>query len=239
MSLHHATTSPKVNHRFARQAFTLVELLVVISIIALLIGILLPALSQSREEARLLSCSNQIKQLTLATTVYAVDNDVLPTRTLFNIPNFGVRDTSDPDADTWVGSNLLSYLENERSTFYCPLSYREDWRDLADAENEFPGAAEWFMTYFYLGVDFKNVSDPGTRALFGADDAGYVLEPLPKPAGKLWQDVVSRRADVPTLGINHLPVNAGYSDGSVARESEDQLEQRGGSVFKSTLLFEW
>jgi prepilin-type N-terminal cleavage/methylation domain-containing protein/prepilin-type processing-associated H-X9-DG protein len=59
----------------ASDGFTLIELLVVISIIALLIAILLPALSQARQAGLSISCGSNLKQLTLAFTLYAQDND--------------------------------------------------------------------------------------------------------------------------------------------------------------------
>ncbi len=70
-----------------RPAFTLVELLVVIAIIALLLAILLPALSLAKSKAYEVTCLNNLKQLQTCAKLYSLDNDdlLLPNRYAYNL----------------------------------------------------------------------------------------------------------------------------------------------------------
>jgi prepilin-type N-terminal cleavage/methylation domain-containing protein/prepilin-type processing-associated H-X9-DG protein len=73
--------------RLRRRGFTLIELLVVIAIIAILAAILFPVFAQAREKARAVTCTSNLKQLSLAWLMYAQDYDETLPMTAAQLPN--------------------------------------------------------------------------------------------------------------------------------------------------------
>ena len=136
-------TSQSCNNRSRRRAasmfpgFTLIELLVVVAIIAILVGILLPALSACRRQGHKVACQNNLRQMQQAIWAYSVANDgrvpyvESPMTNGASGPGFAnaasTNEQINPyDRELWPNSlpNVLMpiYLGDDRRIFSCPAS---------------------------------------------------------------------------------------------------------------------
>ncbi|MEM1354121.1 MAG: prepilin-type N-terminal cleavage/methylation domain-containing protein [Planctomycetota bacterium] len=114
-----------------KQAFTLIELLVVISIIALLIAILLPALSSAKVSARRLQCASNLRSMAQTTVALGVDNDGyyrLSRRSLLDQDAYKTSydNLTFDSASAFIANDHISHLRNQLFDDYLDTGMQLD-----------------------------------------------------------------------------------------------------------------
>ncbi len=211
--------------RRRRQAFTLLELLLVVAVIAVLIALLLPSVRSAREPARRMNCQSHLKQIGVAIYNYRDEYGVLP-------PAYTV-DEEGNRLHSWR-TLILPFLELGSDELYESIDFSKPWDDPANAKArdtvvqvyQCPSADPADGLTTYLGVVGPDCafSGPESRTLADITDDNhstlmYVDAPLDRAVHWMSPVDVSEN-ELLSLGddsnIQHPGgVNAAFVDGSV------------------------
>ena len=200
-----------------KTAFTLIELLVVIAIIALLLSILMPALTAVKKQARAVMCSSNLKQVYLLHSTYMQDHDdyivpvtSIPSETMYWINALSIQNT----VKLWY--EISPYL-------YCPSRPQGHKYEALYGMN---------VHSFSYPVKFSKVRHPG-RTILNADTINQ-YEAVPFDIN-MWAYKL-KAADL--VNIHGSPVwfrhkekaNILFTDGHAESRVEEDVDKTGGSI---------
>lgn len=217
-------------------AFSLVELLVVLALIALLVGILIPILGGARDSARVVGCVSNLRQLGMAHAAYATDHDGAFVDA--GLPHGAALDES----VAWINTLSVYYggasaedvsQDQQRRRFdrvlRSPLDDSPHWMPSVGGgvpvEGSSPGDPRYRRSSYGLNNYLSRTYSP-VVAIEGPFAAIRSVDEIPDPAGTVHFSVMAFRG--PFAGADHVHVESWWQNPPVLAAAELQTNAAGG-----------
>jgi len=169
------------------KAFTLIELLVVIALIAILMAILMPALSLARDQGRKMKCAGNLRSLALANSVYAANNDDWAVPCRFITPQGTTQWTSNDAFRKYIGYEGtdpgLSSVQTPKR-YRCPSDRQKAYLHAYNVEQ---GTTTGTLVSYGFNIEdfYPSIGSPSWDATMLMAVLGYKMTTIQQPAMKM------------------------------------------------------